>query len=88
MLDHAAVHVGDVQGSIRSDRERDRAEPLVGAREELAAFEGIGRRRKAVFLGHVEPLDRVCGGFADERVAGKGRPEERTAIEHRAAGGG
>ena len=88
VLDDAAVHVRDVERAVRTDRERHRPEPLVGAREELAIGESIPRDRQPIVLRHVEPLDRVRRRLADERVAGELGAEERRTIEDGAARGG
>ena len=69
VLDHAAVHVGDVERAVRRRQQVHRPEPLVGRGEELAARMRVGRGEPAVgaFLQGVAS-HQVAGGLGDEHV--------------------
>ena len=69
VLDHAAVHVGEIDRAIGPARAEHRAEALVGRGEERPL--AIGRRRddSAVLLGNPIAVDEIAGDLAHERGA-------------------
>ncbi|NBN94493.1 MAG: hypothetical protein EBV31_02515 [Verrucomicrobia bacterium] len=88
VLEHAAVEVDDVQRAIGSVGHHDRAEALVGGRQELFFFIGIGAREHAVLLRDRDALHQVGRRLRDERVAAELGGEGVAAVDGGAAGGG
>ena len=88
VLDHAVMHVHEVEGALRTRERVDRAEALVGRGHELLLV--VERRSLDQALVGIEhqALHEITRGLTDERVTiGVGR-EEIGTIDPRPAGGG
>ena len=87
MLEHAAVHVHDVEGAVRTVGHHDGTEALVRGGQELLAGVSVLGGDHTVFLGELEPLDQIRGRFRDEGVAAILGREGVAAVDHGTAGG-
>ena len=87
VLDHAAVHVGDVERAVGGRQQVDRAEALVGRGEELALRMRVGRGEPAVgaFL-HDVAAHQVARRLGDEDVAADVGRQPIAAIDGRRPG--
>ena len=88
MLQHAAIHVHDVEGAVRTVGHHDRTEPLVRGGQEFRAGMGVLGDDHAVLLRKLEALHEIGGRFGDERVAAVFGREGVATVDHGAAGGG
>ena len=88
VLDHAVMHVHEVEGALRTRERVDRAEALVGRGHELLLV--VERRSLDQALVGIEhqALHEITGGLADERIAIGISREEIGTIDPRSAGGG
>src|SRR5947209_3692713 len=86
MLDHAAVHIDDVERSVGTELHVYRAEPLVGRGEEFFAFvSGLGSEGRAGGL-HDLAVNQVAGWVASEDVPLEFGGQEIAPIDIDAAG--
>ena len=88
MLDDPAIHVDQVQRAVRGVREKDRAEALVGRRQELRVLVGLARRQPRAVIADDNPAHEVAGGLDDEDVAVEIRRERVAAVDRRRGYGG
>ena len=88
VLEHAAIHVHDVEGAVRSVGHHHRAETFIGGRKEFRAGMGVLGGDHAVFFRELEALHEIGGRFGDERVATVFGREGVATVDHGAAGGG
>ena len=86
MLQHAAIHVDDVEGAVRAVGHHHRTEAFVGGGQELLARMGVARGDHAVLLRELEAFDQVRGRLGDERVAAILGREGVATVDHGAAG--
>ena len=88
MVDHAAIHVDDVERAIRTGRGEDGTEPRIGRSEEVRSHGG----RLGTDSGAVVPRDlalhEILRGFADEPASLHGRRQRGAVEELDAAGAG
>ena len=81
MLDDAAIHIDDVQRSVRPRVEVDRAKPFVRRSEKLRFVVRVpGRDGPALLRQNIAP-DKIAAGFAQESVAVKFARELIAAID-------
>ena len=71
VIDEAAVHVADVEGSVRSVAQVDRAAPFVGGDEEVASLSDALSFEAGTLLHESISGDELGCGVADEEVAAK-----------------
>ena len=69
LLDDAAIHIGDVEGSIGRGVEIDGAEERVGRADELGLFVRIAEDGDAVFHFDLRAADEAADGFAEEKFS-------------------
>ena len=88
VLEHAAIHVHDVEGAVRSVGHHHRPEAFVGGRQELRARVGVFGGDHAVLLRELEALHEVGGRLGDEGVAAVFGREGVAPVDDGSAGGG
>ena len=88
LLDDAAVHVNNVEGSVRTGLGVHRAEVRVGRADELAAGIGVAQVGDAIAHFDLGATDESADGLGEEEVAFEFLGEAIAAEETFAAGGG